>query len=113
MGKVLADLRKKRDAEHRALEKARCEREHAEKRKKHLDSLTGKESSLWDKVDKLIASRLPKSYDEAVSLLQDLQDLAAMKGEETDFSRRMRGLQNEHARKPSLVERFRKSKLLV
>ena len=72
----------------------------------------GKESSLWSKVDELIATKLPKRYDEAVSILQDLHDLAAMQGKSSDFSFRMRALHNQHARKPSLVERFRTAKLL-
>ncbi len=57
--------------DYRAAEKARREREQAEKRKKHLGSLAGRESSLWAKVDELIATKLPKRYDEAVSLLQE------------------------------------------
>lgn len=98
--------------DHRAAEKARRDREQAEKRKKHLGSLAGRESSLWAKVDELIATKLPKRYDEAVSLLQDLHDLAVMSGESADFSFRMRALHDEHARKPSLLEKFRKAKLL-
>jgi hypothetical protein len=110
--KILAETRKKKEAEQRAREKAKKERERAEKRKKHLESLVGKESSLWSKVDELIATKLPKRYDEAVSILQDLHDLAAMQGKSSDFSIRMRAVHNEHARKPSLVERFRTAKLL-
>jgi hypothetical protein len=110
--KILAETRKKREAEQRAREKAKKERERAEKRKKHLESLAGKESSLWSKVDELIATKLPKRYDEAVSILQDLHDLADMQGKSSDFSFHMRAVHNEHARKPSLVERFRTAKLL-
>jgi hypothetical protein len=111
-GEIMAEERRKNEADQRAAEKARREREQAEKRKKHLDSLAGRESSLWAKVDELIATKLPKRYDEAVSLLQDLHDLAVMSGESADFSFRMRALHNEHARKPSLLDKFRKAKLL-
>jgi hypothetical protein len=110
--KILTETRRKKEAEQRAREKARHEQEQAEKRKKHLDSLAGKEKTLWAKVDELIATKLPKRYDEAVSILQDLRELAAMKGASADFSLRMRALHNEHARKPSLNERLRKAKLL-
>jgi hypothetical protein len=109
---TLAETRRKKEAEQRAREKAKIEREKAERRKKHLESLMGKEGNLWAKVDELIATKLPKRYDEAVSLLQDLRDLVAMQGKSSDFSSRMRALNNEHAKKPSLVERFRKAKLL-
>jgi hypothetical protein len=109
---TLAEIRKKKETEQHAREKARREREQAEKRKNHLESLVGKENSLWAKVDELIATKLPKRYDEAVSLLQDLHDFAAVQGKIADFSFRMRALHNEHIRKPSLGERLRKAKLL-
>jgi hypothetical protein len=109
---ILADERRKKEAAHRAAEEARQKREQAEKRRKHLNSLAGKESSLWAKVDEHIAAKLPRRYDEAVIILQDLHDLAAMKGESADFSQRIRALYNEHTRKPSLVEKLRNAKLL-
>lgn len=108
---ILAEARKKEEAEQRAREKARCERERAEKRKKHLESLVGKETGLWANVDKLIATRQPKQYDEAVSLLQDLHDLADMKDKSAEFSRRMSVLYREHTRKTTLLDKFRKAKL--
>jgi hypothetical protein len=43
---------------------------------------------------------------------RNLHDLALMSGESADFSFRMRALHDEHARKPSLLEKFRKAKLL-
>ena len=45
-----------------------------------LQSLAGREGDLWAKVDKLIATRQPGPYDEAVTLLQELRDLADMGG---------------------------------
>jgi len=102
----------KKEAEQRAREKARHEREQAEERKKHLESLVGKESGLWAKVDELIATRQSKRYDEAVSLLQDLHDLADMEGKSSGFSLNMSELHREHTRKTTLVDRFRKAKLL-
>jgi len=92
-------------------ERARSERERAAKRKKHLESLVGKEDGLWAEVDQLIATRQPKRYDEAVSLLQDLHDLADMQGRNSEFLLRMNALYSEHTKKTTLVERFRKAKL--
>lgn len=83
------------------------ERKAAAKRKKHLKSLVGSEDSLWDSIDHLIDARHPERYDEAVSRLQDLRDLAAMRGEMNAFAARMAGLATEHARKATLVDRFR------
>ena len=108
----LSGARKKEEAEQRAREKARREQDKAEKRKKYIESLAGKESSLWAKVDKLIATKQPKRYDEAVSLLRDLHELADMQGKNSKFSKRMSGLQSDHTRKSTLVDRFRKANLL-
>jgi uncharacterized Zn finger protein len=91
--------------------KAKREREEAEKRKKHLESLVGKDSDLWAKVEKLIAAKQPKQYDEAVSVLRDLRDLADAEGRSSEFLQRVRALCREHERKTALLDRFRKAKL--
>ena len=109
----IAEERQKREAEKREREKAKRERAQAEERKRRLDSLVGKESHLWTEVDKCVATKQPKRYDEAVSLLQDLHDLADRKGEEAEFSQRMSAFGLEHARKTSLVARCRKANLLA
>lgn len=92
-------------AEQAALEKARHEREQAKNRKQYLESLVNKESDLWAKVDKLIVTKQPKWYDEAISLLHDLHDLAEIKGQNSEFSLRMSALHSEHMRKPALVNK--------
>jgi len=93
---------------HRAAEqKARQEHLAATARQKHLDALTGRESELWTQVDQLAATKLPKSYDLAVQHLVDLRDIAARKGEEADFSRRLAILREVQSRKPSFIGRLR------
>ena len=109
---ILAAERKKREAERRAVEKAGRERAEAEARKKRLESLAGKESELWATVDRLIATKQPRRYDEAVSLLQDLHDLAELQRKGPDFKFRIGALQRENSGKSSLMERFRKAKFL-
>ena len=109
---ALVNARKKKEAEQRARERASRQRERAERRKQYLGSLVGKESHLWVKIDKLIATRQPKLYDEAVTLLRDLLDLSDMQNTSSDFSARMDALHSKHARKTTLVERFRKAKLI-
>ena len=49
---AIAEERQEKEAQQRARMKARREREEAEKRKKHLESLVGKESDLWARVEK-------------------------------------------------------------
>jgi hypothetical protein len=108
-GETIAAERKKRDAEERAKEKARRERAEADARKKRFESLAGKENHLWSTVDKLIATKQPRRYDEAVSLLKDLHDLAVLKGKSGEFKSRMAALERANAAKGTLIERFRKA----
>ena len=109
---IIAAERKKKEAERRAREKAGRERAEAEARKKRLESLAGKENELWATVSRLIASKQPRRYDEAVSLLQDLHDLAELQRKGPDFKFRIGALQRENSGKSSLMERFRKAKFL-
>jgi hypothetical protein len=109
---ALAEARRKKEAEQLAQDRARNERVRAQVRRKHLESLVGREETLWGKVADLIATRAPRRYDEAVCLLQDLRDVAAMCGREGEFSVRMRALHEEHARKATLAERFEAARLL-
>ena len=99
--------RERLEAEKRAKEKARREREAAILRQKYLDSLAGIEPKLWAEVECLVSSKQPKSYDQAVRILVDLRDLAA-RGEGGDFGLRKEALRQNHARKPSFIERLRK-----
>jgi uncharacterized Zn finger protein len=62
-------------------------------------------------VEDLIATKQPKSYDHAVKLLLDLQDLAARKGKRDDFEARLGGLRAAHARKPSFINRLKRAGL--
>lgn len=81
-------------------------------RKAYLESLVGKQDDLWSKVEALIATKQPKRYDEATSLLQDLRDAALIAGQSHRFSSRMEALGREQGRKPTLLDRFRKANLL-
>ncbi len=57
-------------------------------------------------MDTLIATKRPADYDEAVRLLTDLRDLHAQGGRTATFEARLGGLREQHARKPSLVQRL-------
>ena len=78
----------------------------------HLQSLVGKEDALWAEVDKLIATRQPRRYDEAISILQDLRDLADIQGSTFKFSVRLGELCSAQIKKPSLVKKLRKVNLV-
>ena len=110
--RILGNARREKETVERSRKKAQRDREAAEKRRKHIDSLRGKEPMLWSEAHQLIGTRQPARYDEAVSLLQDLHDLAELTGDEDTFHTKMSALHNEHARKSTLVERLRKVRLL-
>jgi hypothetical protein len=100
--------RSRAEAERKAREKARRDREAAKARALHLDRLAPREEEAWGQVDALVASKQPKSYDLAVSLLKDLRDLAARDGREQTFAVRLQGLREAHAKKPSFLDRLRR-----
>jgi hypothetical protein len=109
---ALASERKKKEAATRAREKSERERKEAEARKTRLESLAGKENNLWSNVDKLVSTKQPRRYDEAVSIVRDLHDLAQLKGKFSEFESRMSALRQTHSAKGTLIERFRKAGLL-
>jgi uncharacterized Zn finger protein len=78
-----------------------------------LESLRGKETNLWNKANQLIVTKRPRNYDEAISILQDLRELAEKDGASPAFYQRMQSLYRDHASKPSLLERLQKAKLAV
>ena len=98
------------EAERRAKEKARRDREAAIAREKHLDSLVGREKELWGEVDALVSSKQPKCYDQAVGILVDLRDLAA-RDKAGAFTLRIEALREAHAKKPSFIPRLAKAGL--
>ena len=108
-GKEIKGERKKKAAEVLTKEKAKYAREEAARRKRYLEMLARNEDHHWSEVDRLIASRQPGKYDQAVTLLVDLRDIAEMNGMSTAFSDRMRALHSAHARKGTLMDRFRKA----
>jgi len=56
---------------------------------------------------------LPARYDDAVTLLADLQDLARRDGRAGEFERRFAAMRDEHLRKPSLIARLDRAGLNV
>jgi hypothetical protein len=76
-----------------------------------LDKLARNPVRTWNQVDELIATKRPKDYDAAVTLLWDLQALAVREGEIFEFAEHMTRLRERHARKPSLIDRFDRARL--
>jgi hypothetical protein len=80
-------------------------------REQRLDELARNPVRAWDQVDELIATKRPKDYDAAVTLLLDLQELTVRAGEVFEFAEQMTRLRERHARKPSLIDRFNRARL--
>ena len=76
-------------------------------RARHIDRLAGQEPRLRAEVERLVPTKLPKSYDQTVSHLVDLRDLAARDSRDrsTDFATRLEHFRAAHARKPSRLDR--------
>lgn len=105
----IAGERSRAEAVRAAHEKERREREAGKARALHLDRLAPREEETWGQVDALVATKQPKSYDQAVSLLKDLRDLATRDGREPVFAARLQALREAHAKKPSFLDRLRKT----
>jgi len=106
-----AEQRRRREAELADRERARRERLAAEERERVLLRLAGREEEAWQQVDDLLATRQPKRYDEAIALLKDLRYVCARAGRSGEAQARIVRLREVHARKPSLLARFRKAEL--
>jgi FtsZ-interacting cell division protein YlmF len=106
-----AEERRQAETRRRAEQAQRRQREAALARAKYLDGIAGHEAKLWTRIDSLIATKQPKRYDEAVSLLIDLRDLAQREGRDREFRKKLDTLCLDHARKPSFLHRLRKAGL--
>jgi hypothetical protein len=106
--KAFGENRQHRERQKAELEKARQEQQAAMAREKHLDSLKGRSENIWATVNTLVATRLPKSYDEAVQHVVDLRDLAEREKRQVEFEKRFNALRNQHSAKKSLIERLAK-----
>lgn len=103
--KEVREERERVEAERRAAERARREREEAAARAKYLDSLAGREGTVWDQAESLVATKVAGRYAEAVNLLTDLRDLAE-RGDLDDFKVKMLSFKLAHAKKPALIDRL-------
>ena len=102
----LREARKEKQRKKTAQERERKEREAAKAREKHLASLEGKSEELWDNVDELVATRLPKNYALTIALLIDLRDLARRENHPQEFYNRLQEFRTQHSSKSALMRRI-------
>jgi hypothetical protein len=103
--------RQQQKREREAAERQRREEAATAAREQRLDALARDPVRAWNQVDELIATKRPKDYDTAVTLLLDLQALAVREGGIFEFAEQMTRLRERHARKPSLIDRFDRVRL--
>ena len=104
-----AGLRAERDRQAAAEASARRalrEQQRAAARQRRLDELARDPEAAWAQARKLIGTKAPARYDEAVTLVLDLRDLARREDQVGEFEQRFAILRDEHTRKPSLIARF-------
>ncbi|MET7425396.1 hypothetical protein [Dactylosporangium sp. NPDC005555] len=110
---TLWTARQQRKAVRNAAEQARREAAAAAAREQRLDDLAADPERAWQRVAELIATKKPKEYDTAVALLTDLKALSERDGQRKTFRGRIHQLRQEHARKPSLLDRLERAGLYV
>lgn len=104
--------RERKEAERRAAERARKKAKKAKARAKYLDELATRQEATWARVEALIEEKKVKAYDEAVSLLADLRDVAARADATAGFQTRLTELLGRYTTRPALLERLARSKLM-
>ena len=114
--RTVADLRNRADeqratreaieAEQREAERQRQAQEAEKARRIRLAAVRRRGEGVWNEVEQAISKRNADGYEQAVSLLLDLQTLAGEDGETETFANRVRSLREQHARKPRLLERL-------
>ena len=105
------EAREREEARRAAEARARKEAEQAKARAEYLDELVTRQDAVWKEVERLVAARVPKAYDEAVALLVDLRDVAERANGSAQFRSRLAGLMGRYSNRPSLLERLQRTRL--
>lgn len=108
----LREARERVESERKAAARARHAAEAARARAQELAALARRGDAPWQEVQSLIASKLPKAYDQAVKLLKDLHDLAEKAGDGQRFQSRLLAIREEHGRKPKFIAQLNRAGLL-
>ena len=99
--------------ERRAREAAEARRREEEaaaeaRHRQLLDTLAKRQPAAWREVETLIEKKTGTVYDEAVTHLANLRELAVRDGRLPDFQARVAQLKDTYARRPALLERLRR-----
>jgi hypothetical protein len=107
--KEIAEARERAAAERREAERRRQAAEAEKARRARLKILKQRgASSVWREIEQEIERRSRAGYDNAMSLLSDVQALALEEGNQDDFDRRLGSIRARHEKKAKFIERLRK-----
>jgi hypothetical protein len=107
--KEIAEARERAEAERLEAERRRQAAEAEKARRARLNILKQRgASSVWRKIEQEIERRNPAGYDNAISLLFDVQALAIEEGSREDFDRRLGAIRAQHQKKAKFIERLSK-----
>lgn len=97
--------RKRQEAERRRREEA------ARRRRQALEALALRADEAWREAEGLIERRQAGAYDQAVAILKDLHDAAAIQDSTPPFNVRLADLKRQYHNRPALQERLHKAGL--
>ncbi len=78
---------------------------------KKMESLAAREGQLWQAAIDLIKQKKGNAYDQAVTHLKDLRDLAQHQGQEATFQARLNTIYRDYRSLSALLRRLRNAKL--
>ncbi len=109
--RTIEQLLAEAEQEHKR-EASRLAQEAEAKRIRELEELSKREAETWQEVERQIQQYNAKGYDEATRLLVRLRELAVYQHQEGQFQERLDKIRGQYKRRPSLMERLLKAKLL-
>jgi hypothetical protein len=104
---ALAEARQTAERRREARDRAKRQRREQAARDRYLAGLARRLPQAWQRIESLIATKRPRDYDAAVTLLSDLRDLAQRENRDVQFAKRVSQLRQAHASKPSLLARLK------
>ncbi|WGS19467.1 MULTISPECIES: hypothetical protein [unclassified Bradyrhizobium] len=104
----IREARERAEAERRETERRRRAAEAEKARRVRLKALKQRGASVWREIEDGIERRNPAGYDQAMSLLSDLQVLAVEEGSQEDFNSRIGSIRARHEKKGKFIERLNK-----
>ncbi|MGH2551213.1 MAG: hypothetical protein ACRDHN_17645, partial [Thermomicrobiales bacterium] len=107
--KEIAEARERAETERLEAERRRQAMEMEKVRRARLKFLKQRGAeNVWRDIEREIERRNPAGYDNAMSLLIEVQVLALEEGNQNDFDRRLNSIRARHEKKARFIERLSK-----